>query len=72
MHQMPIADRWRGFQEVADSRHLNNRVGREVVDALAASVRAAYPRRAPVPAAKNGALTVSGMIDELEGTARGR
>src|SRR3954463_6791239 len=39
-----ISDRWRGFQDVADSRHLNNRVGREGVDALVASVRAAYPR----------------------------
>ena len=39
-----ISDRWRGFQDVADSRHLNNRVEREVVDALVASVRAAYPR----------------------------
>jgi oligoendopeptidase F len=39
-----IADRWRGFKDVADSRHLNNRVEREVVDALVASVRAAYPK----------------------------
>ena len=39
-----ISDRWRGFQDIADSRHLNNRVEREVVDALVASVRAAYPR----------------------------
>ncbi|WP_458759932.1 M3 family oligoendopeptidase [Afipia sp. TerB] len=39
-----ISDRWRGFQDVADSRHLANRVEREVVDALVASVRAAYPR----------------------------
>jgi oligoendopeptidase F len=39
-----ISDRWRGFQDVADSRHLNNRVEREVVDALVASVRSAYPR----------------------------
>ena len=39
-----ISDRWRSFQDVADSRHLNNRVEREVVDALVASVRAAYPR----------------------------
>ncbi|MBN8990267.1 MAG: M3 family oligoendopeptidase [Rhizobiales bacterium] len=38
-----ISDRWRGFADVADSRHLNNRVEREVVDALVASVRAAYP-----------------------------
>src|SRR3954454_3165867 len=29
-----ISDRWRGFQDIADSRHLNNRVEREVVDAL--------------------------------------
>jgi oligoendopeptidase F len=39
-----ISDRWRGFQDVADSRHLNNRVEREVVDALVGSVRTAYPR----------------------------
>lgn len=39
-----ISDRWRGFADVADSRHLNNRVEREVVDALVGSVRAAYPQ----------------------------
>src|ERR1700739_4307627 len=39
-----ISDRWRGFTDVADSRHLNNRVEREVVDALVSSVRAAYPK----------------------------
>ncbi|MGH9693416.1 MAG: M3 family oligoendopeptidase, partial [Bryobacteraceae bacterium] len=39
-----ISESSRGFQDVADSRHLNNRVEREVVDALVASVRAAYPR----------------------------
>jgi oligoendopeptidase F len=39
-----ISDRWRSFEDVADSRHLNNRVEREVVDALVASVRGAYPR----------------------------
>jgi oligoendopeptidase F len=39
-----ISDRWRGFVDVADSRHLNNRVEREVVDALVSSVRSAYPR----------------------------
>lgn len=39
-----ISDRWRGFADVADSRHLANRVEREVVDALAAAVRAAHPR----------------------------
>jgi oligoendopeptidase F len=39
-----ISDRWRGFADVADSRHLNNRVEREVVDALVAAVREAYPR----------------------------
>jgi oligoendopeptidase F len=39
-----ISDRWRGFQDVADSRHLSNRVEREVVDALVFSVRAAYPK----------------------------
>ena len=39
-----ISDRWRGFADVADSRHLSNRVEPEVVDALVTAVRAAYPR----------------------------
>jgi oligoendopeptidase F len=39
-----ISDRWRGFKDVADSRHLANRVEAPVVDALVSSVRAAYPR----------------------------
>ena len=39
-----ISDRWRGFADVADSRHLANRVEAPVVDALVASVREAYPR----------------------------
>lgn len=39
-----ISDRWRGFSDVADSRHLANRVEREVVDALVAAVREKFPR----------------------------
>ena len=39
-----ISDRWRGFADVADARHLSNRVEPEVVDALVTAVRAAYPR----------------------------
>lgn len=39
-----ISDRWRGFEDIADSRHLANRVERDVVDALAKAVREAYPR----------------------------
>ena len=39
-----ISDRWRGFKDVADSRHLANRVEAPVVDALVASVRESYPR----------------------------
>jgi oligoendopeptidase F len=39
-----ISDRWRGFADIADDRHLSNRVEREVVDALVAAVRDAYPR----------------------------
>jgi oligoendopeptidase F len=39
-----ISDRWRGFADIADERHLSNRVERVVVDALASAVRAAYPR----------------------------
>ncbi|MCM2473419.1 M3 family oligoendopeptidase [Rhizobium sp. CG5] len=39
-----ISDRWRGFDDIADSRHLANRVEREVVDALASAVKDAYPR----------------------------
>ena len=39
-----ISDQWRGFVDVADSRHLSNRVEGEVVDAMVSAVRAAYPR----------------------------
>ena len=39
-----ISDRWRGFADVADARHLSNRVEREVVEALVEAVRASYPR----------------------------
>jgi oligoendopeptidase F len=39
-----ISDRWRKFEDIADSRHLANRVEREVVDALALAVTQAYPR----------------------------
>ncbi len=39
-----ISDRWRGFEDIADSRHLANSVEREVVDALEHSVTEAYPR----------------------------
>jgi len=39
-----ISDRWRGYADIADERHLSNRVEREVVDALTAAARAAYPR----------------------------
>ncbi|MDX2309296.1 MAG: M3 family oligoendopeptidase [Hyphomicrobium sp.] len=39
-----ISDRWRGFKDVADSRHLANRVEAPVVDALVSSVRDAYPK----------------------------
>ncbi len=39
-----ISDRWRGFEDVAESRHLANRVEGEVVEALVSAVQAAYPR----------------------------
>jgi oligoendopeptidase F len=39
-----ISDRWRGFKDVADARHLANRVEPEVVEALVSAVRAAYPQ----------------------------
>ena len=39
-----IADQWRGFKDVAELRHLSNRVEPEVVEAMVAAVRAAYPR----------------------------
>src|SRR5262249_44628839 len=39
-----ISDRWRGFKDVADSRHLANRVEPEGGEALVSSVRAASPR----------------------------
>ncbi|MBK1867831.1 M3 family oligoendopeptidase [Aestuariivirga sp. YIM B02566] len=39
-----ISDRWRGFKDIADARHLSNRVEPEVVAALVEAVRTAYPR----------------------------
>jgi oligoendopeptidase F len=39
-----ISDRWRGFKDIADARHLANRVEPEVVAALVAAVREAYPK----------------------------
>ena len=39
-----ISDRWRGFKDVADARHLSNHVEPEVVEALVSAVRAAYPK----------------------------
>jgi oligoendopeptidase F len=39
-----ISDRWRGFKDIADARHLSNRVEPEVVNALVAAVQAAYPQ----------------------------
>ena len=39
-----ITDRWRAFPDVAFARHLSNRVEPEVVEALVAAVRAAFPK----------------------------
>jgi oligoendopeptidase F len=39
-----ISDRWRGFRDVADARHLANHVEPEVVEALVEAVRGAYPK----------------------------
>ena len=39
-----ISDRWRGFKDIADARHLSNRVEPEVVAALVEAVRKAYPQ----------------------------
>jgi oligoendopeptidase F len=39
-----ISDRWRKFADIADSRHLANRVEREVVEALVEAVTQSYPR----------------------------
>jgi oligoendopeptidase F len=39
-----ISDRWRGFKDIADARHLSNRVEPEVVAALVDAVRTAYPK----------------------------
>ncbi len=41
---LDISNRWRGYVDIADFRHLSNRVEREVVDALTAAVQEAYPR----------------------------
>ncbi len=39
-----ISDKWRGFKDIADARHLSNRVEPEVVAALVEAARAAYPK----------------------------
>lgn len=39
-----ISDRWRGFEDVAASRHLANRVEPEVVDAMVSAIRDSFPR----------------------------
>jgi oligoendopeptidase F len=39
-----VSDRWRKFEDIADSRHLANRVEREVVEAMVSAVTAAFPR----------------------------
>ena len=39
-----ISDRWRGYDDIADSRHLANRVEPEVVNALVDAVRTSFPR----------------------------
>ncbi len=39
-----ISDRWRGFKDIADERHLSNRVEPELVEALVSAVRASFPR----------------------------
>ncbi|MGI9405804.1 MAG: M3 family oligoendopeptidase, partial [Hyphomicrobiaceae bacterium] len=38
-----ISDRWRGFEDVAASRHLSNRVEPPVVDALVGAVQEKFP-----------------------------
>ncbi|MBR7518073.1 hypothetical protein KC217_20605, partial [Mycobacterium tuberculosis] len=39
-----VSDRWHKFADVADARHLSNRVERPVVDALVAAVQQSFPR----------------------------
>ena len=39
-----IGDTWRGFEDVADARHLANRVERETVEAMVSAVQEAFPR----------------------------
>jgi oligoendopeptidase F len=41
---LEISNRWRGFKDIAASRHLSNNVEPEVVEALVCAVREAYPR----------------------------
>ncbi len=41
---LDISNRWRGYGDIADFRHLSNRVEPEVVEALTSAVQEAYPR----------------------------
>ena len=60
-----ISDRWRGFEDIADSRHLANRVEREVVDALAEAVQDAYPRLVASLLRAEGEVARSGISEQL-------
>ena len=60
-----ISDQWRGFSDVAQSRHLSNRVEPEVVEAMVAAVRAAYPRLSHRYYGPQGALARQGQAQAL-------
>ena len=60
-----ISDRWRGFKDIAAARHLSNRVEPEVVDALVAAVRAAYPEAFAPLLQDEGKVAGQGQADAL-------
>ena len=60
-----ISDRWHGFKDIADSRHLANSVEREAVDALQTAVREAYPRLQPPLLRDEGEVVRQGAAQRL-------
>ena len=68
-----ISDRWRGFTDIADARHLANRVEREVVEALVAAVREAYPAIPPLLRTQSAVVwqEAAGLLGPQRAIARG-
>ncbi len=60
-----ISDRWRGYKDIADSRHLANSVEREVVDALEKAVTRGLSAAQPPLLRDEGQMVRQGPAQRL-------